>query len=154
MRRVLQEHVDAENSRDEARVLATYAEHDPVFDDVPTGKRYAGADEIVGNYRHLWDGFPGLVRRIDSWAFGENSAVIELTLTGTHDGPYRGRPASGRTLEFRIIGHFRFNDDGRIAQETAYYDVLTFMRQLGLSRPGLSPPPPTGSTDRSSSALT
>ena len=134
MRRTLQEHVDAENARDEVRVLATYVERDPVFDDVPTGNRYVGAEEIVGNYQHLWDGFPGLVRRIDSWAFGENSAVIELTLTGTQDGPYRGAPASGRKLEFRIIGHFRFDVDGRIAQETAYYDALTFMRQLGLGR--------------------
>ena len=37
MRRVLQEHVDAENARDRERVLATYVERDPVFDDVPAG---------------------------------------------------------------------------------------------------------------------
>ena len=28
------------------------------------------------------------------------------------------------------------DDDGRIAQETAYYDTLTFMRQLGLTATG------------------
>jgi len=55
-------------------------------------------------------------------------------LTGDHTGPYRGTPASGRKLEFRIIAHSTFDDDGRIKQETAYYDVLTFMRQLGLAR--------------------
>jgi steroid delta-isomerase-like uncharacterized protein len=135
MRRVLQEHVDAENARDRERVLATYVEREPVFDDVPTGKRYVGPEEIVDNYRHLWDGFPGLVRRIDSWAFGENTCVIELTLTGEHAGPYRGIAATGRALSFRIIAHFAFDEDGRIAQETAYYDALTFMRQLGIARP-------------------
>jgi steroid delta-isomerase-like uncharacterized protein len=132
MRRVLQEHVDAENARDEQRVLATYVADGPIFDDVPTGRRYVGGREIVANYQHLWDGFAGLVRRIDSWAFGANSAVIELTLSGRQDGPYRGSPASGRELTFRIIARFRFDEDGRIAQETAYYDVLTFRRQLGL----------------------
>lgn len=134
MRRVLQEHVDAENAHDRERVLATYVEHEPVFDDVPTGNRYVGAEQIVDNYRHLWDGLPNLVRRIDSWAFGENSCVIELTLSGTHTGLYRGVAGSGRTLDFRIIAHFAFGDDGRIKQETAYYDALTFMRQLALGR--------------------
>ena len=131
MRRVLQEHVDAENVHDRDRVLATYSRVDPVFEDVPAGKRYVGGDEIVGNYRHLWDGFPGLVRRIDRWTFGEDACVIELTLSGAQDGEYRGIPASGRRIEFRIIAHFAFDGEGRIKQETAYYDALTFMRQIG-----------------------
>jgi steroid delta-isomerase-like uncharacterized protein len=131
MRRVLQEHVDAENARDDERVAATYAADAPVFEDVPTGQRYVGRDEIIGNYQHLWDGFPELVRRIDRWTIDEDSAVIELTLTGRQDGPYRGAPPSGRELSLRIIAHFQFNPDGRIQQETAYYDVRTFMRQVG-----------------------
>jgi len=135
MRRVLEEHVAAENAHDRARVLATYATAGPVFEDVPAGRRYVGPDEIVGNYRHLWDGFPGLVRRIDRWTFGEDACVIELTLTGAHDGEYRGIAPTGRRLELRIIAHFAFDEDGRIKQETAYYDTLTFMRALGLSRP-------------------
>ena len=90
--------------------------------------------EIVDNYRHLWDGFPGLVRRIDRWTFGDDACVIELTLSGRHDGVYRGIEASGREIEFRIIAHFAFDADGRIEQETAYYDALTFMRQIGRTR--------------------
>ena len=134
MRRVLIEHVEAENVHDRERVLATYAEHDPVFEDVPAGRRFVGGDEIVGNYRHLWDGFPGLERRIDRWTFGADSCVIELTLTGKHEGTYRGIGATGRELALRIIAHFAFDESGRITQETAYYDTLTFQRQLGIGR--------------------
>ena len=134
MQQVLQEHVDAENAHDRARVLATYIDDGPEFDDVPTGRKFTGADEIVGNYRNLWDGFPGLVRRIDRWTFGEDSCVIELTLTGTHDGEYRGIPPTGRKLELRISAHFAFDGAGKIKRETAYYDSLTFMRQLGLAK--------------------
>ena len=135
MRRVLEEHVDAENAHDRERVLATYCDAGPVFEDIPTGARYVGPDEIVGNYRNLWDGFPGLVRRIDRWTFGADSCVIELTLTGTHDGEYRGIPRTGKKLELRISAHFAFDSSGKITQDTAYYDSLTFMRQLGLSQP-------------------
>lgn len=134
MRRVLQEHVDAENAHDRERVAATYVERDPVFEDVPAGRRFVGVEEIVDNYRHLWDGFPELVRRIDRWTFGDDACVIELTLSGRHDGVYRGIEASGREIEFRIIAHFLFDEDGRIKQETAYYDALTFMRQIGRTR--------------------
>ena len=143
MRRVLQEHVDAENAGDRARVLATYIERGPEFEDVPTGARFRGGDEIIDNYRNLWDGFPGLVRRIDRWTFGEDACVIELTLSGTHDGVYRGIPPTGRKLELRIIAHFEFDPaTGRIKRETAYYDSLTFMRQLGLTRSGGGPGAP------------
>jgi len=134
MKRVLKEHVEAENVHDRDRVLATYCAVNPVFEDVPSGQRYVGGEAIVDNYRHLWDGFPGLVRRIDRWTFGENACVIELTLTGAHDGVYRGIAATGKTLALRIIAHFAFDEDGRITQETAYYDTLSFMRQLGLNR--------------------
>jgi steroid delta-isomerase-like uncharacterized protein len=135
MRAVLTEHVEAENDHDEARVLATYSRTNPVFDDAATGRRYEGGDAIVNdNYRHLWDGFPGLRREITRWTLGDESAVIELTLSGTHTGEFRGVPATGKTVEFRIIAHFQFDDEGRIQQETAYYDSATFLRQLGLAR--------------------
>lgn len=134
MRAVLQEHVDAENDRDEARVMATYSRSGPVFEDVPAGRTYSGDDIVGENYRHLWDGFPGLRREITRWTLGEDSAVIELTLSGRHDGPYRGIPATNREIELRIISHFQFDSEGRIARETAYYDTLSFRRQLGLTK--------------------
>lgn len=132
MREVVQEHVDAENARDDKRVMATYSRESPVFEDVPSGVRYAGEDIVSQNYRHLWDGFPGLLREVTRWTFGEDSVVIELVLRGRHEGTYRGIPATGREGELRVIAHFQFDADGRIQQETAYYDSLTFMRQLGI----------------------
>jgi steroid delta-isomerase-like uncharacterized protein len=132
MRAVLTEHVTAENDHDRDRVLATYSRTNPVFEDVPTGRRYVGDAIVSDNYHHLWDGFPSLRREITRWTFGEDSAVIELTLRGRHDGPYRGIAPTGREIELRVIAHFQFDDEGRIAQETAYYDSRTFLRQLGL----------------------
>lgn len=57
--------------------------------------------------------------------------VIELRLSGRHEGSFRGVEATGRDLDFRIIAHFQFDEEGRIAQETAYYDRLTFMKAIG-----------------------
>ena len=134
MRRVLQEHVDAENAHDPARVLATYVERGAEFVDVPTGNVFRDGDEIIANYTNLWDGLPNLARRIDRWAFGEDTCVIELTLSGNHEGVYRGLPPTGRAVELKIAAHFEFDESGRIMRETAYYDALTFMRQMGIGR--------------------
>ena len=139
MRRVLQEHVDAENAHDRARVLATYIEQGAEFVDVPTGNVFRDGDAIIANYTNLWDGLPNLVRRIDRWAFGENTCVIELTLSGKHEGVYRGLPPTGRAVELRIAAHFEFDESGRIVRETAYYDALTFMRQMGIGGMGNRP---------------
>src|SRR3990172_10313664 len=122
MREVVLEHVEAENVNDPGRVLATYSRDNPVFEDVPSGIRYAGGEQIVGNYRHLWDGFPGLRREITRWTFGEDSAVIELTLRGRHEGRFRGVPPTNQEMTLRVIAHFQFDAEGRIQQETAYYD--------------------------------
>lgn len=135
MREVIIEHVEAENDHDPARVIATYARENPVFEDVASGARYVGGETIVDdNYRHLWDGFPGLRREIQRWTFGDDSVVVEITLRGKNEGAFRGRAPTGKDIEFRIIAHFQFDDEGRISQETAYYDTLTFMRQLGITR--------------------
>lgn len=136
MRAVILEHVEAENAHDPARVVATYSRRSPVFEDVPTSARYVGGEEIVGNYRHLWDGFPGLTREITRWTFGDDAVVIELTLRGKHTGPYRGIGPTGREAELRVIAHFQFDSEGRIQQETAYYDTRTFARLLGIGPAG------------------
>jgi steroid delta-isomerase-like uncharacterized protein len=132
MRAVLLEHVEAENVHDHARVMATYSRDNPVFEDVPSGARYTGDDIVTDNYVHLWDGFPGLTREITRWTFGDDSAVIELTLRGRHDGEFRGIPPTGKEIEHRVIAHFQFDAEGRIQQETAYYDAGSFRRQLGV----------------------
>ena len=130
MRAVILEHVEAENANDPARVVATYSRNDPVFEDIPSGARFVGGNEIVGNYRHLWDGFPGLRREITRWTFGEDSAVIELTLRGRHQGRFRGVPPTNQEMSLRVIAHFQFDVEGRIQQETAYYDSATVVRAL------------------------
>ena len=131
MRQVIEEHVDAENAGDGSRVLETYSRRAPIFEDVALGVRCVGGEEIIGQYRGLWDGFPNAVRRVTRWTFGEDSAVIEVAWSGKHD--FRGLPASGRDISMRGIGHFEFDSESRIQRETVYYDQLTFMRQMGVS---------------------
>lgn len=131
IRRMIVEHVEAENARDPERVMATYSD-DCIFEDVPRGRRQVGRAAILANYRELWIGFPSMRRRIDRMTIEGDGCVCELTLTGRHEGRYRGLPASGREGTLRICCHFAIAPDGLVRQETAYYDSHTLVQQLGL----------------------
>ena len=55
-------------------------------------------------------------------------------IRGTHLGPWRGLPATGRKLEFPLCGIYTFDSDDRLAGERIYYDRGIVLGQLGLFR--------------------
>jgi predicted ester cyclase len=63
--------------------------------------------------------------------------VSRVQWTGTQDGPYQGRPATGNKLVFSTADFFRI-ENGKIAE---HWDVVdTLARAVGL---GLVLPPKT-----------
>ena len=47
--------------------------------------------------------------------------IVEANLLGTHDGPLRGLPPTGRKFEMRFCGVFVFEED-RLVCERVYFD--------------------------------
>lgn len=131
VRDIIVEHVDAENARDMARTLATYSD-DCVFDDVPTGVLFTGKDAIAASYQERFDAYPKLERIITRMTVDDDSGVVEITMRGPQEKPYRGfPPRSGAPSELKIVGHFEVDEAGLIRRETAYYDQLAAAVQLG-----------------------
>jgi steroid delta-isomerase-like uncharacterized protein len=64
----------------------------------------------------------------DQIAAGD-TVVTRLTGTGTHTGDLMGVPASGNRLAWTAILITRFSD-GKIAEEWAEFDALSFSQQL------------------------
>ncbi len=62
---------------------------------------------------------------------GEGDTVgVCLTLRGTHTGPFRGVPASGKAFE---IGGYRFYkiNDGKITSHRGLIDLPSLLQQIG-----------------------
>ena len=63
-----------------------------------------------------------------------NTAVLEVSWTGTHTGPLQGPsgtiPATGKQQTTRAGWVLEF-DDGKLTQSRHYFDMLSFMQQLG-----------------------
>jgi hypothetical protein len=67
------------------------------------------------------------VRVID---MGDGWVSREVVFTGTHDGPFMGIPATGRTFTLRGAGLLRFDADGLVTNFSLYYDMLGVMQKL------------------------
>ena len=63
--------------------------------------------------------------------------LVEANLRGTHRGPFRGLPPTGRSFEMRFCAIFVFEEE-RLVCERVYFDANTILRQLGIARDPLT----------------
>jgi steroid delta-isomerase-like uncharacterized protein len=60
------------------------------------------------------------------------SVLVEGAFRGTHEGPWRGLPATGRRVDFPMCLIFDFDGDA-LVNERIYFDLGTPLRQLGVA---------------------
>jgi hypothetical protein len=66
---------------------------------------------------------------------GERQAAVEWRMTGHFSGePFQGVDSTGRWVDMRGIDLIEIEDAKNVAI-TAYYDGMTFARQIGLMPP-------------------
>jgi steroid delta-isomerase-like uncharacterized protein len=110
-------------------VATNFIEHNPRL---PQG--LAGRKQFVTTVLAAFSDYHGEVQELV--AEGEK-VVSRVQWTGTQDGPYQGRPATGNKLVFSTADFFRI-ENGKIAE---HWDVVdTLARAVGL---GLVLPPKT-----------
>ena len=81
-------------------------------------------------YSLLRAGFPDFGFRIEDLFGAENRVAARVTVRGTHDGDFMGRPATGQRFAVISVGIFRIAD-GRIAEHWGVFDQLAMLGQLG-----------------------
>jgi len=128
---VVEEHVRCENRHDLEAVMATFGAK-ARYDDEPWEDHRIGRDGVRSYYTELLRSLPDLSIEIRHRHVATDSIVLEVTIRGTHLGPWRGLPATGRSLEFPICAVYTFDADDRLAGERIYYDRGVVLGQLGL----------------------
>jgi len=66
----------------------------------------------------------------DVFASGDK-VTARVRLTGTHQGPFMGMPATGKQVDIQLIDIMRLGDDGLCHEHWGVLDALAMMRQLG-----------------------
>ena len=133
---VVREHMESENTHEYDVTMATFTH--PRYEIVPTGDVFDGSAEVERYFVETRTAFPDQRNELIAMHHAEDSIVVEFMLLGTHLGPFRGLPATGRTFEVRCVAIFEFDHADGIVCERPYFDSATILRQLGIAHDPLT----------------
>jgi steroid delta-isomerase-like uncharacterized protein len=102
------------------------------------GKGPAGFRGVVVLLR---TGFPDIHYTIDDLVAEGDRVAVRWRWTGTHKGPYRAFPPTGKTLLNPGIAIFQFKD-GKIVAAAMETDRLGFLQQIGAVPENVGAGPP------------
>jgi len=85
----------------------------------------------------LFRGFPDGRWTIKDQISEEDKVCTRWAFAGTHQGMFKGIPATGKQLHYSGISIDRFAD-GKIVEEWEEWDTLGVLHQLGALGPGLA----------------
>ena len=121
---------DAWNAHDPDAIAHCYA-RDAVSLDVTLTDALHGRTAIRNAAAMYLRAFPDIRFEIRRVACDGDTVCEEWRATATHDGDLMGLPATGRRAESIGCNVMRVGSDGRIYEETTYWDATGLYRQLG-----------------------
>jgi steroid delta-isomerase-like uncharacterized protein len=127
---IVREHMASENAHDFDTTIGTF-EH-PRYELIATGEVYDGEEAVRGYYAESRTAFPDQRNEVVALHHADDVVAVEFDLLGTHLGPLRALPPTGRSFRCRMTALFVFDSD-RLIGERVYFDQATILRQLGLA---------------------
>jgi steroid delta-isomerase-like uncharacterized protein len=132
---LVRDHVEAENRGDYPAALLTFTH--PRYEYVATDEVFDGPDEVMAHWVEQDRAFPDQLIEVLTLYEAEDGVLMEAIARGTHSGPFRGLPPTGRRYELPFSAIFVFEGE-RLVCERIYMDTSTLMQQLGVARDPLS----------------
>ena len=129
------EHMESENRHEFDVTLGTF-DH-PRYELIGTGDVYDGPGEVARYFEETRAAFPDQRNELIAMHHSDDAVIVEAMLYGTHNGSFRGLPATGRKFEMRFCALFLFDDD-RLTCERVYFEPGTILRQLGIAHDPLT----------------
>lgn len=126
---VVREHMESENRHDFDATISTFAR--PRYEIVPTGEVFDGEEAVRAYFAASRGAFPDQRNELKAMHHADDAIITEFDLLGTHLGPLRGIPPTGKSFRCPMAAVFVFEGD-RIVCERVYFDSATILRELGL----------------------
>jgi NTE family protein len=116
--------------------LPRYLSADAIDHSAPPGfpQGVEGAAMMFGMY---WGAFPTIRYEVDDMIAEGDRVIVRAKLTGTHDGPFMGLPATGKPISIDLLEMLRCAD-GKIVEHWGGIQDLQLFQQLGIG-PGAMP---------------
>jgi steroid delta-isomerase-like uncharacterized protein len=87
----------------------------------------AGYLTIIGMMR---GGFPDIQWTLEEMVAEGDKVAARFTMRGTHQGPFFGVPATGKSMKVQAMNFYRFSQ-GQIVEEYGQPDMLGLLQQIG-----------------------
>ena len=106
--------------------------HPDVVDDFVAIGTFRGSRTVRQFFSELLGAYPDFTIEVVALLGDADRAVVQWRAIGTFTGrPFQGVHATGRHVEIRGCDVMRF-EDGRLRENTIYYDGLGLARQIGM----------------------
>ena len=126
---VVREHMESENRHEFDATIETFSH--PRYEIIPTGEIHDGEEAVRQYFADTRTAFPDQRNELIAMHHADDAVIVEFWLRGTHEGPLRGIPPTGKPFECRCLAIFEFEGE-RIVCERVYFDSATIAGQLGL----------------------
>jgi steroid delta-isomerase-like uncharacterized protein len=130
--RTVREHMESENVHDFDTTIGTFGH--PRYELIATGDVYDGEAAVRAYFADTRRAFPDQRNELIALHHADDAVISEFVLKGTHLGPLRGLPPTGRAFECRMTAFFLF-EGSELVCERVYFDQATILRQLGVAHP-------------------
>ena len=107
---------------------------DAIYNELGTQRQFQGADAIVKSLQEWKKALTDSKGTVTNVFASGNLVAMEITWTGTHDGPFTGPagtlPPSGKRQTTHAAMFVKFQGD-KIKEIKHYFDMVTFLTQIG-----------------------
>ena len=126
-------------SRQDIDAFADLYGSEAVVNDPGYPEPLKGREAIKKDISIFVTAFPDIqVRVVRSIVGDDNTIAAEWVMTGTNRGPIETPtetiPATNKAMELRVATFERLDGDGRIVEESRYYDQAGLFAQLGITQ--------------------
>lgn len=128
---LVEQHIRSENLHDLEAIMETFGQ-EARYDDEPWGDHRVGKDGVRSYYEDLIRALPDLHTDVQKRHVSDDHIILEVEISGTHGGEWRGLPGTGRRVRFPLCAVYSFDDQQKLVGEKIYYDRATSLRQVGL----------------------
>ena len=126
----VKEHMRLENAHDFDGCIATFGR--ARYEVMGSGELFEGAGGVDGFLCENRRAFPDFLFEPTRVSPTPDAVLVEGRFKGTHEGMWRGLPATGRRVDFPMCLIFEFEGDA-LVNERLYFDLGTPLQQLGVA---------------------
>jgi len=133
LKRVVEDYAAAWSAERDVEKLVSFFADDGVYETLAGTLVHRGKEQLRAFFQSGKDSFPDEVVQLSSVLVSGDRFAIEGIMMGTLTTRYYNFPATGKrfSVPLAVIGQLD-PDNGKIKRVTTYFDLATFLRQVGL----------------------